>query len=137
MLAGAFAFQVLGGLAPCHLCLLQRWPHAAAVLIGVLALLLPGRLLPGLGMLAALSTSGLGAYHAGVEQKLWPGPNACTGGDISGLSAQDLTSQLLANTNVVQCDQIAWALAGVSMAGWNAILSAGLAVIWLLAARRT
>ena len=136
MLAGAFAFQYLGGLAPCHLCLLQRWPHAAAALIGVLALLIPGRLLPLAGALAALTTAGLGAYHSGVERHWWPGPNTCTSGDISQLSVGDLTDQLLANTTVIQCDQVAWAMWGLSMASWNMLGSLVLVALWLMAARR-
>ena len=136
MLAGAFAFQYLGGLAPCHLCLLQRWPHAAAALIGVLALLIPGRLLPLAGALAALTTAGLGAYHSGVERHWWPGPNTCTSGDISQLSVRDLTDQLLANTTVIQCDQVAWAMWGLSMASWNMLGSLVLVALWLMAARR-
>ena len=100
LLAGAFAFQYLGGLAPCHLCLLQRWPHAAAALIGVVALLLPGRLIPLAGALAAGTTAALGLYHTGVERQWWKGPNTCTSGDISTLSVGDLTDQLLANTTV-------------------------------------
>ena len=136
MLAGAFAFQYLGGLAPCHLCLLQRWPHAAAALIGVLALLIPGRLLLLAGALAALTTAGLGAYHSGVERHWWPGPNTCTSGDISQLSVGDLTDQLLANTTVIQCDQVAWAMWGLSMASWNMLGSLVLVALWLMAARR-
>ena len=136
MLAGAFAFQYLGGLAPCHLCLLQRWPHAAAALIGVLALLIPGRLLPLAGALAALTTAGLGLYHSGVERHWWPGPNTCTSGDISQLSVGDLTDKLLANTTVIQCDQVAWAMWGLSMASWNMLGSLVLVALWLMAARR-
>ena len=137
LLLGAFAFQYLGGLAPCHLCLLQRWPHAAAVVIGTLALAFPGRLLPGLGALSALTTAGLGLYHSGVEQKWWLGPDTCTSGNISNLSPEDLTNHLLATTTVVRCDEIAWAFANLSMASWNALLSLGLALLWLLAARRS
>ena len=136
MLAGAFAFQYVGGLAPCHLCLLQRWPHAVAALIGVLALLIPGRLLPLAGALSALTTAGLGLYHSGVERRWWPGPNTCTSGDISHLSVGDLTDQLLANTTVIQCDQVAWAMGGLSMASWNMLGSLLLVALWLMAARQ-
>ena len=137
LLLGALGFQFIGGLAPCHLCLLQRWPHLVAICIGALALLIPGRVLPLLGAAAALTTAGLGLYHAGVEQKWWEGPNTCTSGDISGLSASDLTEQLLSNTTVIQCDQIAWSMAGISMAGWNALISLALVAVWLMAVRRS
>ena len=137
LLAGAFVFQYLGGLAPCHLCLLQRWPHAAAALIGVVALLLPGRLIPLAGALAAGTTAALGLYHTGVERQWWKGPNTCTSGDISTLSVGDLTDQLLANTTVVQCDQVAWQMFGLSMASWNMLASLLLVALWLAAARKS
>ncbi len=140
ILAGAFAFQYIGGLAPCQLCLWQRWPHAAAIGIGVLALLLPTgvmrALLPRLGALAALATAGIGVFHVGVEQKWWEGLASCTAGTIEGLSAQELLDPTLDVGAVVRCDEIAWALGGISMAGWNVILSVGFVALWLLAARR-
>ena len=86
LLAGAFGFQYLGGMAPCELCLWQRWPHAAAVLIGVLALMIGGRLWALLGMAAALATAGIGVFHVGVEQKWWEGLASCTGNSIAGIS---------------------------------------------------
>lgn len=135
LLAGAFAFQYLGGLAPCKLCLWARWPHGAAILIGMLALFLPGPVLPVLGALAAAATMGVGIYHTGVEQRWWEGPTTCTSGSIEGLDPAALLDQILA-APIVRCDEIAWSLWGISMASWNAILSAGLVVIWLLAARR-
>lgn len=135
LLAGAFAFQHWGGLAPCKLCLWQRWPHAAAVVIGLVGLALPGRLWPLLGAGAAATTAGIGIYHAGVEQRWWAGPDTCTAGPVGGLSPEALMEQILA-APLVRCDEIAWSLAGISMAGWNAILSAGLVLVWLAAARR-
>lgn len=135
MLLAAFAFQHLGGLAPCKLCLWQRWPHAAAVVIGALALLTHRLQLAWLGALAALATAGVGLYHVGVEQGWWQGPTTCTSGAIGGLSADDLLDQIM-NAPMVRCNDIAWAFAGISMAGWNMIISATLAIIWILAARR-
>ena len=138
LLAGAFAFQYIGGLAPCHLCLLQRYPHGAAVGIGVLALLIPagllGRLLPWAGALAALTTAGYGAYHTGVERHWWAGPDTCTSGAIGKLSAKDLLAQIQA-APVVQCDQVAWEMLGLSMASWNMLAALVLVAIWVKAAR--
>ena len=71
LLLGALAFQFLGGLPPCKLCYWQRYPHVAAVLIGAVALAVPGRVLPLLGAVAALATSGVGIYHTGVEKGWW------------------------------------------------------------------
>jgi disulfide bond formation protein DsbB len=135
MLLGAYAFQHLGGMAPCKLCLWQRWPHAAAILIGVIILLTKQCRLAWLGAVAALTTSAIGFYHAGVEQGWWEGPTSCTSTGIANLSSEELLNQIL-TAPLVRCDDIAWQLAGISMAGWNAIISLGLAVLWVQAARR-
>jgi disulfide bond formation protein DsbB len=140
LLAGAFAFQYIGGLAPCHLCLQQRWPHAAAIVIGVLALLIANgafvRFLAACGAIAALATAGLGVYHTGAERGWWPGPDTCSaGGNIGALSSEDLLNQILA-APVIRCTDVAWEMFGLSMASWNAVLSLALALIWVLAAFR-
>lgn len=135
LLAGAFAFQHIGGLAPCPLCLWQRWPHAAAVVIGLVAVLTGWRGLAWLGALAALATAGIGIFHVGVEQLWWEGLAACTAGSIEGISAADLLDPSKDIAPIVRCDDIPWQLLGISMAGWNAILSLILAGIWVKAAR--
>ena len=135
MLLGAFGFQYIGGLAPCQLCLWQRWPHAAAVLIGLLALWLGNRALPYLGSLAALTTAGIGVFHVGVEQKWWEGLASCTGNSIAGISTADLLNPDVIVAAPVRCDAIAWSMMGVSMAGWNVIASLALALIWWAAFR--
>lgn len=134
LLAGALAFQYLGGLAPCPLCLWQRWPHLAAVVIGLGALALPGRMLPVLGAAAALTTAGIGGFHVGVEQGWWQGLAECSAGSIAGLSVEALLNPAVQVAAPVRCDEVPWALAGLSMAGWNAVLSAALAGLWLAAA---
>ena len=137
MLLAAFGFQMLG-YAPCELCILQRWPHAAAVVVAALAWVTGwSRALALAGLLAAVAASALGVYHGGVEYGWWAGPAQCSGGvgDIASMSIQDLTARLQA-APVVRCDEVAWRLAGLSMAMWNAILSAVLAVIWAAAARQ-
>ncbi|HLQ19259.1 MAG TPA: disulfide bond formation protein B [Tabrizicola sp.] len=135
LLGGAFAFQYIGGLAPCQLCLYQRWPHAAAILIGVVALTTGWRGLAWLGVLAALATAAIGVFHVGVEQKWWEGLATCTAGSIEGISAADLLDPSKDVAAVVRCDEIAWQMLGVSMAGWNVILSLVLAGLWVKAAR--
>jgi len=135
LLLGAWAFQYIGSMAPCKMCIWQRYPHGAAIVIGALAFALPGvRLLPLLGAAAAATTSGIGIYHAGVERGLWEGPSSCTSGSISGLSAEELMEQIMA-APLVRCDEIPWEMFGLSMAGWNALLSAGLVLVWLAAWR--
>lgn len=135
LLGGAFAFQYVGGLAPCQLCLWQRWPHAAAIGIGALALLTGWRGLAWAGALAALATAGIGIFHVGVEQLWWEGLASCTAGSIAGISTADLLDPSKDVAAVVRCDEIAWQMLGISMAGWNAILSVIFAGLWVKAAR--
>jgi disulfide bond formation protein DsbB len=135
LLGGAFAFQYIGGLAPCQLCLYQRWPHAAAIVIGLVALFTGWRGLAWLGALAALATAAIGVFHVGVEQLWWEGLATCTAGSIDGISATDLLDPSKDVAAVVRCDEIAWSMLGISMAGWNVILSLVLTGIWIKAAR--
>jgi disulfide bond formation protein DsbB len=134
MLLGAWGFQYLGGLAPCKLCYWQRYPHMAAVPIGVVALVVGGAFLPLLGALAAAATGALGIYHTGVERAWWQGPDTCTSGPIGGLSPDQLLDQIL-TAPLVRCDEVAWQFLGLSMASWNAVVAFGLMFIWLWAAR--
>ena len=134
LLLGAFAFQHLGDMAPCKLCIWQRWPHAAAIVFGVLALAIPGRLFPIFGALAALATAGIGAYHTGVERGWWEGPSSCSSGDISDLSTEELMEQIM-SAPLVRCDEVPWELFSLSMASWNALVALALALLWVLAAR--
>lgn len=132
LLLGAFYYQ-LNGYPPCQMCIWQRWPHAAAVGIGALAFLMPLAIWPWLGALAAAATAGIGVYHTGVERDWWDGPASCAGsvGNLGG----DLLS--LDGPPLVMCDIPSWIWLGLSMASWNALASAGLAVIWLTAAWTT
>jgi disulfide bond formation protein DsbB len=132
LLLAAFGFQYLGGLAPCPLCIWQRWPHAVAVALGLLMLAWPARGLAALGGLTMLAGAGIGAYHAGIERGWWPGPTTCTAPTPGDVPAGELLDQIL-ETPVVLCDEVVWALLGISMAGWNAILSLALAWLWLRA----
>ena len=133
LLGGALAFQHLGGLAPCEMCFWQRWPHLAAIGLGLVALLLrhhPLRrsvvILAGTAILVAAA---IGLFHAGVEQQWWQGPTACTAAPAAG---GDIFADML-TAPVVRCDAIPWELFGLSLAGWNALLSAliGGGVLWL------
>jgi disulfide bond formation protein DsbB len=120
LLAGALGSQYLGGLHPCEMCYWQRWPHGAAILLAGAAFLVPSRLRL-LTMLAAvaIAVSGLiGLFHAGVELGWWEGLTRCTSG--GAMSLDDLMKVPL-----VRCDQVQWSLLGISMAGWNAIVSLG------------
>jgi len=135
MLLGAFGFQYIGDLPPCKMCIWQRWPHGVAILAGVLALAFGQRIFALIGALAALTTSLIGFYHAGVEKGIFEGPDSCTSGPVSGLSTDDLFNQIM-NAPLVRCDEIPWELFNISMAGWNALISFGLFIIWALALQR-
>lgn len=134
MILGAWGFEYIGGYAPCQMCYWQRWPHMAAVVIGVVGLVgLPW--MAWLGALAAATTSGIGIYHTGVERDWWEGPQSCTGGgqDLGAMTGADLLS--LDAPALVMCDEVAWAMFGLSMASWNTLISGVLVIFWLRAAR--
>jgi disulfide bond formation protein DsbB len=136
MLLGAFAFQIIGGMAPCKLCLWQRWPHALAVVAGLLAFVFRGRLILLTGMLGAMATGVIGIYHTGVERKWWEGPTSCTTSGTDSLSAEELLAQIMA-APLVRCDEVPWEMFTLSMATWNAVISFGLAFIWWMAIRKS
>jgi disulfide bond formation protein DsbB len=140
LLVTVFAMQYIGRLAPCSLCLMQRWPHGVALALGLIALMpitaAPARrLLLALMALSFAVTAGIGAYHAGVEYGWFAGPTACSG-TISGNTVEELKRQLMAQP-VVGCDEIAWSLFGVSLAGYNFLASSALSVFCATAAFRS
>lgn len=130
-LGGAYLFQYVGGLAPCKMCLWQRVPYWTVIgLGGVVFFAGPGgmaKALLGLAGLAMAGNAGLGVYHAGVEQKWWEGPSSCTGTG-GGNTLEDL-QKMMEGLSIVRCDEIPWSLFGISLAGYSALISAGLAVI--------
>jgi disulfide bond formation protein DsbB len=140
LLAGAIGSEKFGGLYPCEMCHWQRWGHYSALAFALLALVPAfgqgARLLVGFAALAILSSGLIGAYHAGVETGVFEGFTQCTSG-MSGGSPQDILADIMA-TPLVRCDQVQWSFLGISMAGWNAILSTGFAllILWLLLRRR-
>lgn len=137
LLGGAFLFQSLGYL-PCAMCLWQRWPHAAAIGIGLVALLVPVRILALFGALAALTTAGIGIYHTGVERDWWEGPASCTGtgGSLNDLGADALLPGSNEGPKLIMCDQVSWEFIGLSMPSWNALFSLVIAAIWIAALLR-
>jgi disulfide bond formation protein DsbB len=139
VLGAALLSQYWGGLAPCELCLKERWPWDAALLIAALCFLLSGRVPVGwpAGVLALIFAAGaaLAFYHVGVEQHWFAGPSSCTTDATGAQTIDDLKKQLLA-TEPVLCDQVQWSLFGVSLAGFNLIASAVMAIVCIAAARR-
>ena len=142
LLGGALGSQYLGGLHPCEMCYWQRWPHAAAILFAALAFTAPAassrsRTLTLLAALAIAVSGVIGIYHAGVEAKIFEGFTTCTAVG-KGLSTADLLKQI-SRAPLVRCDEVQFRFLGISMAGWNAILSLGGAALILtlsLKARR-
>ncbi|MEO0679384.1 MAG: disulfide bond formation protein B [Pseudomonadota bacterium] len=138
LLLSALAFQHLGGLAPCPMCIWQRWPHVAGAALG-LALLAPAlrgaRALPTLGLAAMAISAGLGLMHTGVERGWWEGPSTCAGGQEAGLSTDELLDAIL-NAPLVRCTDVAWEMWGLSMASWNGLMSLALAGLWAAALLR-
>jgi disulfide bond formation protein DsbB len=131
---GAWVFEY-AGFAPCELCLLQRWAYYAGVPLALAVALAapasPGLARTGLVLLAVLwlGSMAFGIYHAGVEWKFWPGPSTCTGtGGLSG-GLPDLSRP------VVLCDSPAIRILGLSLAGWNAVISLALALVALAGLR--
>ncbi len=135
MVLGAWAFEFIGGLAPCKLCYYQRYPHWVAAGAGALVLLTGVTAMAYLAALGAAASGLIGLFHSGVERGWWEGPSTCTSGDITGMSADDLFNQIMA-APLVRCDEIPWQMFGLSMANYNALLSLGAALIWVYAIKR-
>ncbi|MGB0553267.1 MAG: disulfide bond formation protein B [Alphaproteobacteria bacterium] len=139
VLGSAYGFQYLGGLQPCALCLYQRWPWWIAIGFGLVAVLLrdnPGiqKAVVALASLAILAGAGVAGFHVGVEQQLWPGLASCGGVSGMPMTVEALKQQIM-NAPVVRCDEVAWSLMGISMAGYNMLLSlalglGGLVLLW-------
>ena len=132
---GVWIFEY-AGYAPCELCLKQRWAYYAAIALS-LAVLAAGRssaklMRYGLLLLALLwvGSMAFGIYHSGVEWKWWPGPTTCTGASALSSGLPDLTKP------VVMCDTPALRILGLSLAGWNAVISLGLAILALVGLSR-
>lgn len=135
LLGGALASQYIGGLYPCEMCYWQRWPHAAAMMLAVLAYAArrgaAETLFLVLAALAIVASGLIGVFHAGVEYGWWEGLTTCSrvGGGASG----DVLKDIMASP-FVRCDEPQWTLAGISLAGFNAIFSVigGLIILnWL------
>jgi disulfide bond formation protein DsbB len=142
LLGGALGSQYLGGLVPCEMCYWQRWPHGAAILLAGLAFSASAdsgraRVLTLLAAAAIAVSGAIGVYHAGVELGIFEGLTTCTS-TAAGATTADLLNSIM-NTPLVRCDQVQFAFLGISMAGWNAILSlTGAALIgWLTVKARS
>jgi len=141
---GAMVFQYGFGIVPCPLCLEQRMVYYVAIPLAVVVAIAALRDAPralvraGLGLiaLAMLFGAGLALYHAGVEWKWWPGPQDCSG-PLTPLGSRGLLEQLQ-TVDIVRCDEAPWRFLGLSLAGWNVLISLALAAValWGLSARR-
>jgi disulfide bond formation protein DsbB len=148
LLIGAWGFEFIGGYPPCALCYDQRWIHAGVVALGLasglLLIVMPQfsrySSLAIFGVAALLAYSaGFAGWHAGIEYGWWEGPATCsaTGGAATTLdSIQAFLDPNAGPQNIVMCDEAAWTMFGISMAGYNALISAGLAVLSVLVGLR-
>ena len=135
-LAGAWFFQLVLDIRPCPLCLEQRYAYYLAVPLGLVVAFAASRqaprpvLLVGLAFLgvAALANAWLGAYHAGVEWKFWQGPTDCTGPIVDFGKAGSLLDRL-DSVKVIRCDEVQWRFLGLSLAGYNMLISLLMAAI--------
>jgi disulfide bond formation protein DsbB len=137
-IGGAYLFEYGWGFAPCKLCLTQRKPYYISLAFAAGALLLPGERARR-GALAVLALvflvgAGLGAYHAGAEWGFWPGPSDCGGGTATSADIGGFLHSL-ETTRVVNCTEAAWRFLGLSLAGWNVLISLSLSAYAAWAAR--
>lgn len=134
-LGGAYGFQYIGGLVPCEMCWWQRYAHFAALGLAVAAFVLPmRRLFTALSGLAIAAAAVIGGYHAGVEYGWWKGLTECTT-TVSFSNGGDPLAAIMA-APVIRCDVVQWKLMGISMAGYDFLLSGAAAlVIFALLAR--
>ncbi len=136
----AFFMQYVVGVQPCILCLYQRVPYVAVGLLGLAALAFGGRrrklrvALLALMALAMLIDCGTAIFHVGIETHLWAGTPGC-GVPSPAASVEELRAQLLAGP-VVRCDEVAWSLFGISLAGYNIVITLAMAVFALAATRK-
>ena len=138
LLGGAMGSQYLGGLTPCEMCYWQRYPHAVAILLAALSFSAPAesprsRVLVLLAAAAIAISGAIGVYHAGVELDIFEGLTTCT--TTARGTGADLLKEIM-DAPLVRCDQVQFSFLGISMAGWNAILSLGGAVAILLLSRK-
>jgi disulfide bond formation protein DsbB len=141
-LMGAWFFQLVLDIRPCPLCLEQRYAYYLAILLGALLAVAAAKgapravLIAGLAILAlaALYNAGLGSYHAGVEWGFWPGPTECTGPVLDFGKAGSLLDNL-DKVKVIRCDEVQWRFLGLSLAGYNVLISLAMAAlaIWGIA----
>jgi len=135
-IAGAWFFQLVLEILPCPLCLEQRYAYYLAIPLGALTAVAARTgaarplLLAGLAILAlaTLANAGLGAYHSGVEWGFWQGPTECSGPVVNLGNAGDLFSRL-DTVKVVRCDEVQWRFLGLSLAGYNVLISLLMAAI--------
>ena len=138
-LVGGAHTSELFGLVPCEMCWYQRYPHYAAILIALLSFLVPGRqpqrALVLLAGIAIAISGGIGVFHAGVEYHWWQGITACTA-QAHGSNPMEMLTEALRRP-LIRCDVAQWTLFGISLAGFNAIISlTGAAAIFVLALRK-
>ena len=138
LFGGALAFQYIGELLPCVMCLWQRWPHRIAIALAILGVAVPRAIIAWLGALCMAVGAGLALLHTGVEREWWQGPQVCGASaaqDVGSLSPEQLFDTT-SGPRLVLCNEVAWEFLGLSMASWNGLFCLVLLGIWVAAALR-
>ena len=128
LLAGAYVGEYGFGLYHCEMCWWQRWPHFAAIALALVSTVAaPKRAWIALAALAILASGLIGAYHAGVEYGWWEGVTACT--NLASSADGGNALEAIMNAPLVRCDEVQWSLLGISLAGWNFLISTASAIV--------
>lgn len=142
LLGGALLSQYVFGLHPCEMCMWQRWPHLAAIALALIAIVThkqrsTSAVFTALAAIAIAVSGGIGAFHAGVEYGWWTGLTACSTSPVGG-NASDILASIMA-APLTRCDVAPWSMLGISLAGYNALLSlaAAIAIFATLAKARS
>ncbi len=122
----AYLFEFFGGIKPCALCIYQRFPHMIIIGLCIIGILFvkkekPAAIITGISALLFFIGAGIASFHVGVEHHWWQGTTGC-GAELKGTSIEALRSQLL-KIPITRCDEVSWSLFGLSLAGYNAIIS--------------
>ncbi len=145
ILGGALYFQYFEDLPPCELCIYQRIPYIAAIPLALIGAVFFARRPSEKGVFAVwlavicgagfLAGAGVAAFHVGVEQGWWQGTESCVGADLGDLTLEEMRDAIL-SAPAVRCDEVRWSLLGISMAGWNFVVSLGLVAATIMAVRQ-
>ncbi|MEE2774082.1 MAG: disulfide bond formation protein B [Pseudomonadota bacterium] len=139
LLTLALYFEYFEKILPCQLCIMQRYPHAIVILLGVIAMICSVRIRLFAAILAcSLMVLGtfMAGYHLGIELNLWSGPSSCANTPIDYELSPEKMLEKIKETPIISCGKVTWSLLGLSMAGWNTLFSLALVFLWAFATKK-